>query len=617
MPNTSDVDRTFGNVNLDYAPASWLRLSYVLGADYSLDNRRTVLPKTSSDNILGRMIRADIETFQIESRLVATLNHNFSENAVGTLSLGQNLNQDKFSQYQVNGINLVYGADQLDFAVDKVPTEFRSTTRGDGYFANGEMTLYDQLTLNANVLNEGSSTFGGVGKRFWYPGIGMSWQVSKLNAFENMSWLDQLKLRASYGVSGRQPPVFSNQGGYNIANIIDGWVNVGNQTIFAGNDGLLTDPTQGNPDIRPEKKKEWEAGFDLAVLGGRAALGFTYYNRITSDMILGVPLPSSSGYSTQFQNAARVDNHGIELTLDLNPVQKDNFGWQISTTYARNRSCVKDLGGTEQITLAGFEGSVTAVVAPDPVTGACYPFGAFYGYDWIRTGRGSLDQNTGDDIDAAFPSAPVGAIYIGADGFPQLDPQQRAFGNPNPDWTGSFRNTFTIYGNLRLSGLLDVSQGGQMWNGTKGALYSFGTHAGTLPFQGEGIVAAFGGSAYSDWTVAGPGAGMEVPLNWYTWAEEGLGNGFNGPFTQFVEDASFVKLRDVSLSYTFDSPSLRHRFGLSSLNLTVSGRNLKTWTDYTGIDPESNLTGQSVGRGLDYFNNPQTRSWVISVSLNR
>jgi hypothetical protein len=147
---------------------------------------------------------------------------------------------------------------------------------------------------------------------------------------------------------------------------------------------------------------------------------------------------------------------------------------------------------------------------------------------------------------------------------------------------------------------------------------SFGTHASTLPFQGEGIVAAFGGAGpYSDWKVAGPGAGTEVPLNWYTWAEEYLGNGFNGPFTQFVEDAGYVKLRDVSLSYTFDSQALRRRFGLSSLNLTVSGRNLKTWTNYTGIDPESNLTGQSVGRGLDYFNNPQTRSWVISVNLNR
>lgn len=620
MPNTSSVDRAFGNVNMDYSPASWLRLSYILGADYSLDNRRTVLPKSSSDFFLGRMIRADLENFQIESRLLATLSRNFSDNAVGTLSLGQNLNQEQFSRYQVNGTNLVYGANQLDFAVDKVPTEFRSTTRTDGYFANGEMTLFDQLTLTANVLNEGSSTFGGDGKRFWYPGAGISWQASKLPMFDNLSFLDQLKLRANFGVSGRQPPVYSNAGGFNSGTFVDGWVNIGLNTLYGSRDGLFTDPTLGNGDIKPERKTEWEAGADLGFFGGRIGLGLTYYNRVTKDMILGVPLAPSTGYGAQFQNAARVDNHGVELTLDVNPVQKDNFGWTINTQYSRNRSCVKDLGGTEEITLAGFEGSVTAVVAPDPVTGKCYPFGVFYGYDFVRFGRGSQDQNTGTDIDAAFPGTAAGTIYIGADGFPQQDPQQRPYGDPNPAWTGSIRNTFTLFNNVRLSGLIDVSHGGQMWNGTKGALVFFGTHESTLPFQGAGVTGAFGSDVYSDWKVAGPGAGTAVPLNWETWTVDGLtaiGSGFTGPFTQFVEDASYVKLRDISLSYTLDQPFMKRRFGLSSASFTVSGRNLKTWTNYTGIDPETNLTGQSVGRGLDYFNNPQTRSWVISVNLNR
>jgi hypothetical protein len=207
-------------------------------------------------------------------------------------------------------------------------------------------------------------------------------------------------------------------------------------------------------------------------------------------------------------------------------------------------------------------------------------------------------------------------VYLDATGFPQLSDQYHVVGDPNPSWMGSIRNTFTVLGNLRISGLLDISRGGQIWNGTAGALYSYGTHRGTLAWHGAGITTAFGQGILDQVEFAGPGLGKQVLID-RRWGQAGLGNGFNGPFSQFLEDASYVKLRDVSVSYTMDQPWVKRRFGLSSMNLTLSGRNLKTWTDYTGIDPESNLTGQSVGRGLDYFNNPQTRSWVISVNLNR
>jgi hypothetical protein len=118
-----------------------------------------------------------------------------------------------------------------------------------------------------------------------------------------------------------------------------------------------------------------------------------------------------------------------------------------------------------------------------------------------------------------------------------------------------------------------------------------------------------------------------VKLNWDTWGTD-KGNSFTGPMSISMEDRSFVKLRDVSVSYTFTQGegllsegsamnSLLNRAGISSLDLTVAGRNLKTWTDYSGIDPETNLTNQSLGQGIDYFNNPQTRSWVIAVTVNR
>ncbi|HEX6748974.1 MAG TPA: SusC/RagA family TonB-linked outer membrane protein [Longimicrobium sp.] len=617
MPNTSSLNRSFGNVNVDYSPASWLRLSYILGADFSSDDRRALFPKSSSDTPEGKVIRANLRNFQIESRFLATMNRNFGDNAVGSLSLGQNLNHSEFNRYQTNAFNLIYGTDQLDFAITKVPDEYKEVTRTDGYFANGELTLWDQLTVSGNLLYEGGSTFGTEQQRFWYPGAGFSWQVSKLPAFDNLSFVDQFKVRANFGVSGRQPPAYVDRSSFNQATLVDGWVqNAGWTTIYNGKDGVQTQGTLGNSAIKPERKTEYEAGFDLGILGGRAALGFTYYNRVTKDMILDVTLPPSSGFTDQFQNAGRVDNHGIELTLDLNPIQRDNFSWSINTQYSRNRSCVKELTGSDFVVLNGFSGtggSYAALVQPGIDGAECHPFGVFYGGDFVRFGRGEVVGGT--DIDATY-GGPAGAVFLGSDGFPRLSGTSHVVGDPNPSWTGSIRNTFTLFGNLRVSGLLDISQGGEIWNGTRGALTSYGTHGSTLAWHGAGITTAFGSGFMDQFTYAGPGLGKQVIID-RRWGQAGIGNGFNGPFVQFLEDASFVKLRDVSVSYTIDQPWLKRRFGMSSMNLTLSGRNLKTWTDYTGIDPESNLTGQSVGRGLDYFNNPQTRSWVISVNLNR
>jgi TonB-linked SusC/RagA family outer membrane protein len=615
MPNTTSIDRTFGNVNLEYAPSPSVRLSYILGADLGDDERRQLWPKSSSDAPEGKLIRASLRNFQLESRFLATLQRNFSGRATGTLSLGQTLTHDAFDRYQTNGYDLVYGADQLDFAVTKVPDEYHEVTRSDGYFANGELTLWDQLTLTGNVLNEGASTFGAGRRRFWYPGAGFAWQASKLSVFDPLTWVDLVKVRANLGVSGRQPPAYVTQTVFAPVTYVDDWVtNAGWTTIYLGRDGVVSQDTAGNPDIRPERKVEWEAGFDLGVLGGRAALGFTYYSRVTRDMIVAVTLPPSSGSRSQFRNAGRVDNHGVELTLNLKPVDRRTVSWAVDAQYARNRSCVKQLTGTESVDLAGFSGSMVSLVSP-AVDGRCHPFGVFWGTDWVRFGRGEKDTRTGQAIDAAYPGAPAGAVYLDPSGFPQLSQRAHVVGDPNPRWTGSVRNTVTLGPDLRLSALVDVSHGGQMWNGTRGALVTYGTHRGTQAWHGAGMQAAFGHGFLDQFTYAGPGEGKTVTID-RTWGT-GLGGGFGGPMSEFVEDAGFVKLRDVSLTWTVDRPWLRHAVGVSRMDLTVGGRNLKTWTRYSGIDPETNLTGQTVGRGIDYFNNPQTRSLVIAVSLER
>ncbi|MBW3654946.1 MAG: TonB-dependent receptor, partial [Gemmatimonadetes bacterium] len=536
--------------------------------------------------------------------------------------------------------NLFPGTQQADFGVDRVPNEYEFTTRTDGYFATGEMTFADQLTLNATGRLDGSSTFGGDGKRFFYPSVGAAWTFTKLGAFDNVGFVDFGKLRASWGRVGRQPPVYSNTSGFETGLFNDGYVNSpsGLNSVYAGQTGIFTQTLRGNPDITPEVKTEREVGADFAFLNRRVSLGVTYYDNTTSDVILPVPVPYSFGYSSQYANVAEFEGTGWELSLDLLPVQQRGFSWNVNTNFTTSNTCVTKLPGADEIALNGFTGSAVSLVAPGAAgTTGCNPFGVFFGGDFVRFGRGSVItevygdlNNDGDlndpgeivdgvNIDQKYGAA-AGAMYIGPNGFPLTDDQSRVVGDPNPDWTASIRNTFQIGSNLRLSALFDIRQGGDVWNGTKGALFFFGTHSETVPFQGEGTTNAFGQFALPNGStpqVAGPGAGKPVPLNSVSWTFGGIGSGFTGPFSQFIEDGSFVKLRDVSVSYTFQRLGMLDRFGIGSADVTLSGRNLKTWTEYTGIDPESNLTGQSLGRGLDYFNNPQARSFVISVNLNR
>ena len=174
--------------------------------------------------------------------------------------------------------------------------------------------------------------------------------------------------------------------------------------------------------------------------------------------------------------------------------------------------------------------------------------------------------------------------------------------------------------NQKLSAIAQALIPPLLWNGTRGALYSFGTHKDTeIRSRADGEFGKnFLTDVYPD--VAGPGKGVAAfttMSQWQTWFTGKGGSGSNAQF-QFVEDAGFVKLRELSVQYTLDQRFVKNTLGLSTIDLRLAGRNLHTWTKYRGLDPESNLGGaEFLTQGVDYFNNPQTRSFVLSASLNR
>ncbi|HEX5725417.1 MAG TPA: TonB-dependent receptor, partial [Longimicrobiaceae bacterium] len=614
--NTLQSGRVYGNVNLDWRPLDWLKVNYTLGADYAGDDRLEARPFSSAGQpVGGSVIRWQFTDRILDHNLVATADYTLAPWFSGSVSLGQNLNEQKFRQVFVQGNTLISPEPlRLDNTVDRnPPTDAETITRSEGYFAQASADLWDQLFLTASLRNDGSSTFGEDNQRAWYPKASAAWTFT--DAFTPPSFLSYGKVRLAYGETGQQPGAYLLQDVFTNAALVD--FNPGSvlTPTLGGLGGLYSALARGNSGIEPERQSEIETGIDLAFFDERADVSVTYYDQHAEDVIYNVPQPASTGFTSQTRNAAEIENHGWEVTLNLRPVRTKDFNVEFGFNWARNENELVSLGDS-LITVTGFNiGSSFAGSTTNSVVGE--PLGVFRGTDFVRCGRG-VALVSGNAFNTACAGQAEGTLYIGANGFPVQDPTDQTIGDPNPDWTGGV-NASVQFRRLRLSAFLDVRRGGQTLNMTRSSLYQYGTHKdtenrATCTAAGcTGNEQVFGQDLLQGPTV-GPGAGTAVAIGqpWY----EGLG-GVGGPRAQFMEDASFTRLREVTAAISFDDAWVR-RVGLSNIEVAVSGRNLKLWSDYSGLDPEINAGGAgAANRGVDWFVNPLSRAWVFSMSLNR
>ncbi len=595
--NLTETGRVFGNLKLDWDPLDWVNVSYVLGNDYSNEERRTVIPPSSSAQPTGSVNRFKATTRETDGNLVITASRKFDLfDLNASLMLGQNMNERKYNSFSTTGVNMaVYGFNELNNTSSYTPSEYQSVIRSESYFGQLTLDMFNQLYLTAALRNDGSSTFGASQKRHWYPKFSAAWEVTKLDLMKDVPYLSFTKLRFAYGESGQEPGVYSTFTAFGTSTgaFGDSWGASLTSSPF-GYGGFYTSGGKGQENILPQRSKEFEMGLDMGFFQDRLGFELTYYNSKTTDAIFSLPIAPSTGNTSQVQNAGTISNSGIELVLNAQPLNIDNFKWDLRFIYARNKNNVDDLSGAEYISLGGFT-SCFGVAMKD------YPLPVLRGYDYVRFGRGV--KVSGVDIDKTYTGWTSGDLYIAANGYPVQDQQVRVIGDPNPDWTGSISSTFTLFNDFELSFLLDIKQGGNVWDGTRGALLYFGTSAVTLD---RGATTVFPGY--------GPGAGKQVARDQAYY--QGVGGSFGGPAIADMEDGSYVKLREISLAYSLRSEYVKEWTGISSIDIRFSARNLHTWTNYTGIDPETNLTGGGNLRGLDYFNNPQTRSYVLSLRLN-
>jgi TonB-linked SusC/RagA family outer membrane protein len=624
--NFSRVGRVVGNVALNYYPTSWLTVDYTLGSDYGTEQRLEGLPPFSSgDAFTGQLWQGGYTTALIEHLLTATGNFEFNKNASLKVVAGQNLNSTIFRSVQVKGTGFI---DPSLFTLNNMvatnlqPQNFESRQNIAGYFASAEAYLFDQLTLTGGLRADQSSALGPDNRTGWFPRAQVAWLLSNfLNNKAGRGLLSYAKLRASYGEVGRPPAPYQILTNYFSGAAGFAYGTGSTSPTQGGFGGLYAGFTRGDPNLRFERTVSQEGGFDFGLFDQKIDGQVTLYNETTRDVIFATPLPPSTGFGQTVANRGQVSNRGVELSLNARVLERSDLRWELGLNFARNRNRVDRLQGAEFLYLTGGFG-VSAAVAGQPL-------GSFYGTDFVRCRLSVPDaqniQNIGGtdiDINAACRTARAadGAMYIAADGFPRLDQSNYVIGDPNPDWLGGIRNTVTLWKKLTVGALIDLRRGGEVWNGTRGALQSYGTSAYT---EDRGASKTFGNQILPG-PVFGPGAGTSVAVGegWYRSGAAGpgggLGNNFNGPTSQFVEDGSFTRLREISVAYTFEGEGLRRSLGFQSVNVRLAGRNVGLWTNYKGIDPMTNLQGPiGSGRGVDYFNNPQTRSWVVNVTLNR
>jgi hypothetical protein len=499
-----------------------------------------------------------------------------------------------------------------------------SIVRGQAIMGSLQLDFKDRYLLQANLRRDGSSLFGSEQRWANFPGVSGSWIVSREPWWFAENALSLFKLRAAYGQTGQRPS-FSAQ----------------YATFSIGAGGVLTPATLGNPDLKPEVRAETEVGLDFEFFN-KVGLNLTYAVNNITDQILPVPLTTSTGFTTQWQNAGTLQNKSFEASLDIPWISRPNFSWSSRVIYDRLQSKVTKLGvapffsgpgqqGTEVMfkfaegeklgTIYGRDFVRSCDQLPAPFNTQCGSGQAYQKNDegyivWVGAGNTPGDGIAKNLWRAQLPGAQApwgniagtGSTYRLSWGMPIL--MRDSVGSPAIVQLGQtlpkyrFGITQNIrYGKVTLYGLLDASMGTSIWN--QGYHWSLGDlMTGEIDMTGKSLEEAKPVGYY--WR-AGPGTGGNA---------SGLGGFYDilGPNRETVEDGSYMKLRELSLTYR-----LGRVLNAGDWTVGVVGRNLAMWTkNYRGFDPEVGLPGGPLNNaalnGVDRFTYPNQRQVTFSLS---
>ena len=468
-----------------------------------------------------------------------------------------------------------------------------NTRRIFGVFGDVTLDYKNWLILNATGRNDWSSTLFANDNSFFYPSVSLSFVFT--DAFNiNSDILSYGKLRGSWANVGGD----TNFGLLNFFFLPDtaffGQFGTGGTFPFDGNLAFNSRATQTDPNLKPSNQENWEAGIELGLFKNRVNIDFTYYDNLNEDDIVAVPTPQTSGFAQLLTNVGGVSNSGVELEFTARVLQTDDFSWDLNYNFTKNEQIVEDLDEVDGGALNLATGFNTIAVRAQEGE----PF-QLRGTRWRR----ALDAD-GEEIEDA--------ILVDDNGIRQVG-QIGDLGQIQPDWLMGLTSTFNYKG-WTLSTTFDWRQGGALFSNTVGALRRAGLAAETAVDRDNLFVDP------NTFTQPG-GAGTEVIPN--TTPISSLQNFYANGFSNAsiiegnVFDGTFIKWRELSLSYTFPS-KLLERTPIKSLQLGLQGRNLALFnTDVPHIDPESGLGGAaSQLDGIERGGLPTTRSIGFNLIAN-
>jgi TonB-linked SusC/RagA family outer membrane protein len=584
------VQRFLISSEITILPTDWFDITVRGGIDGHADTRQYFFPMGSAgaDRAQGSYQHETINDFESTLDVIARVQKRVSKDLSGTAIVGVNINDRKRTNLYGQSRNFVVNTNLKNF-VNAGSTSASNSTLNIGSnraYSTISADYKNQLTINASGALEAASTIRG---SFFYPSVDASWRINKLPFLKKQEWISVGKLRASWGQVGVRPAAYRFATVYESV-AYETYDDPLDPAFFGG--GYRLDNSKGNEDLKPEIKTEWELGTDWRFLQNRLSVSLSYYNNRIDDILLNVGRTPSSGFTSQYANAGLMTNKGWETEFNLEFFKKGDLTLNIYGNANQNINKVVDLKGTPTIDLTGQSVSSRAVEG--------YPMGAIWGPRALR--------------DAA------GNFVLDANGYPQVDIQQGVLGDPNPRWRGGLGFSAS-YKKLDFNVLFETSQGGNISQGTKSVLYNFGTHAEvgnevTLTKEMKNVAGrVYPVGSVVRGNIANYGAG-DVILDeaWYTTRGAGLGASAIREF--FIGDATWTRLREMSLMYSLSGDWLKKTTKLSSIQLGVTGRNLFLWTPIVGFDPEVNQAGVNNGFGIEYFTNPSTRSVLFSLKIN-
>ena len=549
------VNRFLWSAQANYRPFTWLANRATIGNDYASISDENLLfrgegpPLTATTRLGSRGIGRN-NTNNLTVDVGSTAQYNLIglglKTTVGAQYIGQ-----RSSIANTGSRQLAPASQNVASGTQPVVSEATQISKTFGVFVEQAVAIRDRLFLTAAVRSDQNSAFGTNFQRILYPKASASYLISQEDWWKAPGWLNSLRLRYAYGQSGVQP-------GPNDALLFFG---AGTTNIQNADQPTLIQQALGNPDLKPERSGEQEAGFEAQLFSSRLSVDFTYYNKVTKDALINAILPPSFGSVTsQLTNLGSVKNSGLELVLTAQLFDRSSFGWDMNVAASTNANEVLSLGSTPpQI------GTTSRIVVGYPISGY-----------WARPITGYADKN-GDGYITYFADSARNEVFVGD--------SAEFRGYATPRHTATLTNGFEFLNRrLRITSMWDVRGGSRWYNNTERIRCTRPNCGGRNNLTAPLIDQA-----------------MNIAAN------EHPARTLDGYF----QPGGFTRLREASVQYTF-SPDLAARLlKARTLSLALSGRNLRLFTNYRGSDPESGFNTTSGTEAPNEFQTIAPPSYFI------